>query len=121
MIPFIVRDVLGGVARSVWEEHQKGEQRLQKAVAALSPLHQAAYANQMKSKRKSLAAAYVLGVLGGLHHVYLGSVPKFLLFQFTAGGLLIWWTWDLGTMFFIVSAHNRREAFKILENLPSPS
>ncbi|HNC75598.1 MAG TPA: hypothetical protein PK362_12025, partial [Elusimicrobiota bacterium] len=111
--------VLGGVARSLWKEHQEGEQRLQEAVDALSPLLQASYAGQMKGRRKSLAVAYVLGVLGGLHHVYLGSLTRFLLFQFTAGGLLIWWTWDLGTMYFIVSAHNRREAFKILQNLSS--
>lgn len=49
--------------------------------------------NYFMDKKKSVGMAYLLWLFS-CHYIYLGSIPKFLLYVFTACGLFIWFIVD---------------------------
>ena len=61
--------------------------------------------NYFMEKKKSVGMAYLLWLFG-VHYIYLGSIPKFLLYLFTFGGLFIWCIIDAFRMKKLVIAEN---------------
>lgn len=71
--------------------------------------------NYFMEKKKSVGMAYLLWLFG-VHYIYLGSIPKFLLYLFTFCGLFIWCIIDAFRMKKLVIAENNKIMLDCIAN-----
>ena len=83
----------------------------------MAPEHQGSFIEEFKRKKKSVAAAYVLWLLLGVHYGYLGKWWIQLLYWFTLGGLLIWAIVDIFRIPSMVRNYNKDVAIDVFRDL----
>ncbi len=89
-------------------------------LSRLDPQKQEEFLEEYKRKRKSIAVAYILWLIG-FHYLYLSKWGMQLLYWVTAGGLLIWAVIDLFRIPFLIENYNKDVAVDVMRNLKAIS
>ena len=84
----------------------------------LPKVHQAAFLEEYRRRRKIIPIAYAAWFFLGSHYGYLGGrwFVQFI-FWFTMGGLFLWWLFDAFRLPLMVRNHNRNVAIAVLRDM----
>ena len=89
---------------------------VQHTVSQMDAMSQNAFFNEYQKKRKKLAVAYMLWLIG-FHYIYLRKVGLFFAYWITGAGIGIWAIVDLFRMPSIVRSANEQSAREALQTL----
>jgi TM2 domain-containing membrane protein YozV len=79
------------------------------------------FIEEFKRKQKSMSITYILLLFLGAHYFYLKRGWLNILFWFTGGGMLIWWTIDIFRVPSLIMNYNKDVATDTMRNLKAIS